>query len=215
METAATFSLRARHLYSNAGKALVQLQILRPYICPFEEILPLVPAGATVLDAGCGGGLFLGLLADTGRISTAVGFDSSHAAVSVARMMAANLPKSAQIEIRHIDATAPWPSEMYDVVSLIDVLHHVPPAAHSTVLSRALGCVRPGGLLLYKDMATKPRWRAFCNQMHDLVLARQWIHHVPIKVVEAWAADNGLQLVAQGAASRFWYAHEWRVFRRF
>lgn len=214
METAVTLSRRARRLYGGTKTALVRLQVLRPYICPLEEILPLVPAGSAVLDVGCGGGLFLGLLADSGRVSRAVGFDSSPAAVAVARSMTVNLPNHTTVEIRHIDATAPWPSESYDVVSLVDVLHHVPPAAQRAVLSRAFDCVRPGGLLLYKDMATKPKWRAICNQLHDLVLARQWIHHVPVGLVEMWAAENGMRLVAQGAASRLWYAHEWRVFHR-
>jgi 2-polyprenyl-3-methyl-5-hydroxy-6-metoxy-1,4-benzoquinol methylase len=192
----------------------VRLQELRPFICPFVEILPLVPQGSTLLDAGCGAGLFLGLLADTGRIRQGAGFDSSNEAITLAKHMATNLPKEVAVDIKQIDATAPWPDQSYDVVSLIDVMHHVPPAFHANVLDRALGCIRPGGLLLYKDMATRPRWRAMCNQAHDLLMARQWIHHVPISFVERWAADHKMSNVAGGKASRYWYAHEWRVFRK-
>ncbi|MBX9737461.1 MAG: hypothetical protein K2X32_11100, partial [Phycisphaerales bacterium] len=43
-----------------------QLQRFRPYICPFEELIRHVPAGASVLDVGCGGGLWLHLLSATG-----------------------------------------------------------------------------------------------------------------------------------------------------
>lgn len=214
METAAKLSNRAKRLYTGERALSVQMQVLRPFICPFEEILPLVPEGASVLDAGCGAGLFLGLLADTGRISRGLGFDSSRAAISLAQHMANNLAAAATLDIQQIDATAPWPDGTYDVVSLIDVLHHVPLEHHSSVLGRATGCVRIGGLLLYKDMATRPRWRAACNQAHDLLLARQWINHVQIKWVDDWAAQNGFTKKAQGAASRFWYAHEWRVYQR-
>ena len=36
---------------SGAGRLL---QIYRPYICPFEELLPHVPEAADILDVGCG-----------------------------------------------------------------------------------------------------------------------------------------------------------------
>lgn len=214
METAATLSDRAKRLYAGGRAISVQLQVLRPFICPFEEILPLVPKGASILDAGCGAGLFLGLLADSGRISRGSGFDSSPKAVSLAQHMTRNLATNASIDIRQIDATAPWPDGTYDVVSLVDVLHHVPPEHHTSVLAHATKCVRVGGLFLYKDMATRPRWRAACNQAHDLLLAHQWIHHVEIELVDAWAAQNGLRKKTQGAASRYWYGHEWCVYER-
>jgi 2-polyprenyl-3-methyl-5-hydroxy-6-metoxy-1,4-benzoquinol methylase len=170
--------------------------------------------GASVLDAGCGAGLFLGLLADTGQIYSGFGFDSSNDAVAFARQMTKKLSGSARVEVRQIDATAPWPADTYDVVSLIDVLHHVPPAFHTTVLNRAVGCVKVGGLFLYKDMATRPKWQALCNQAHDLVLARQWIHHVEIERVDTWASLRGLEKNAEGTASRYCYAHEWRLYRK-
>lgn len=214
MDTSTTLSTRAKRLYGDTKTLAAQLQVMRPYICPFEEIIPLVPKGARLLDAGCGAGLFLGLLADCGVISSGTGFDSSESAIALAKKMTTKLPESVDVDIRHIDATAAWPSELYDVVSLVDVLHHVPPDAHTAVLSQAANCVRVGGILLYKDMATRPRWRAACNQTHDLLMARQWIHHVPIGFVETWARGHGMKQIAAGNASRYWYAHEWRVFQR-
>jgi hypothetical protein len=53
------------------------MQALRPLICPFDELLDLVPIGARMLDAGCGAGLFLGLLADAGRLGEGYGFDTA------------------------------------------------------------------------------------------------------------------------------------------
>jgi 2-polyprenyl-3-methyl-5-hydroxy-6-metoxy-1,4-benzoquinol methylase len=213
VETAKTLAERAKRLYPDKTLA-ARLQTLRPYICPFEEIIPFVPEGSTVLDAGCGAGLFVALLGDLGRIPRAVGFDSNPAAIALARRAEGRLGSSVSVEFLQIDATAPWPADEYDVVSLIDVMHHVPRVSHENVLSRASECVKPGGLLIYKDMANRPTWRALCNQAHDLLLARQWIHHVPISFVEQWAASLGLRQVAEGKANRYWYAHEWRVFRR-
>jgi 2-polyprenyl-3-methyl-5-hydroxy-6-metoxy-1,4-benzoquinol methylase len=214
METAATLSVRAKRLYAGAGGFSARLQILRPYICPFELIVPHVPAGAAVLDVGCGAGLFIGLLADSGRISSGLGFDSSGSAIGLARQMAKNLSANAVVTFRQIDARAEWPSETFDVVSLVDVLHHVPVQSQLSVLSQAIARVRPGGLLLYKDMAERPYWRALFNRIHDLLLAREWIHYLPIARVEQHLLAQGMTQVSSGSAARYWYAHEWRIFQR-
>ena len=214
MNTAGILSQQARELYSGAHGLGATLQTLRPYICPFEQILPLVPPGSHLLDAGCGAGLFLGLLAVNGRVARGEGFDSSRPAIDLAQRMRPNLPSQAAIEFRLLDATAEWPGADYDVVSLIDVIHHVAPEYQLAVLSRAIARVRPGGLLLYKDMAQRPLWRAWCNRAHDLLMVREWIHYLPIGTVDDHMARQGLRCVAKGAASRYWYAHEWRLFEK-
>jgi hypothetical protein len=74
--------------------------------------------------------------------------------------------------------------------------------------------VKPGGMLLYKDMAQKPFFPAAMNRLHDLVLARQWIHYVPIRQVEEWAREAGLTITHSGAFSRLWYRHDLRIFSK-
>jgi hypothetical protein len=63
-------------------------------------------------------------------------------------------------------------------------------------------------------MATRPAYKAWCNQLHDLLLAHQWIEHMPAENIDAWARSKNLTRVAAGSASRLWYAHEWRAFQR-
>jgi 2-polyprenyl-3-methyl-5-hydroxy-6-metoxy-1,4-benzoquinol methylase len=193
------------------------LQRFRPYICPFEELLPIVPEGSRVLDVGCGGGLFLGLLSAEGRIRSGLGFDSSSSAISVAQRMcrrAAHGRAWVQLEFQCRDASAPWPEGIFDVVCLIDVLHHVTPQAQRPVFEAAATRLGAAGLLIYKDMASAPAWQAWANRLHDLVLARQWIHYVPVERVERWASEIGLVLVDARAIDRYCYRHDLRVFRR-
>lgn len=211
--SAASLSEVARRLFADESMK----QRFRPFICPFEELLPLVPSGARMLDAGCGAGLFLGLLAMEGRIRAGVGFDSAAAAISSAQRMArraAGLGSPATLEFIRLDATAAWPEGHYDVVSLIDVLHHVPKAAQRRVFELAVRRLDSAGRLIYKDMARAPAWRAWANRLHDLALAGEWIHYVPIEEVERWAADMGLRVLEQGSFNRYCYAHELRVFGR-
>lgn len=210
--SAADMAAVAKRLYGDGPVLLRCLQHWRPHICPFECMIRHVPAGSCVLDVGCGGGLFLGLLAHDGRLSRGIGFDVADKAISLARRMATGAGLAERLDFRRLDVGESWPEGSFDVVSLIDVLHHVPPASQMACLTAAAAHVRPGGLLLYKDMARRPHWRALANRLHDLVMARQWIHYVPIGKVEAWASEAGLRTLHAESFQRLWYAHELRVF---
>ncbi|MGD9690699.1 MAG: class I SAM-dependent methyltransferase [Phycisphaerales bacterium] len=209
--TPAELSAIAARFYTRGPLLLRLLNRYRPYICPFEALIERVPRGSTVLDVGCGGGLFLALLSATQRVRLGVGFDSSANAIATAQ--AIGLPECRFIRL---DAAAPWPEEpaLFDVVSIIDVMHHVPPAHQRSVIRTAAGRLSPGGLLIYKDMCRRPRWRAAANRLHDLVLAKQWINYAPVGEVENWAREAGLKLAHAANFTRLWYGHELRVFER-
>lgn len=195
--------------------ALRLLQHYRPYICPFEELLPHIEPGARVLDIGCGGGLLLGLAAASGRRIQGFGFDSSVQAISVARGLSERLQGSgSKVEFAYVPACGDWPSGQFDVVSMVDVMHHVPHDSQRTFFAQAVGKVAPGGKLIYKDMALHPRWCAAANRLHDLIVAREWIHYLPVDRAESWALELGLQRTAAMNIRRFWYAHELRIFQK-
>lgn len=205
----------ARRLYVAGPYLLRKMMHYRIAICPFERLIAQVPPGASVLDVGCGAGLFLALLAGTRSGIRGVGFDSSGAAIDVAVRMAERLRLlgiAADLRFLHRDVAAPWPDELFDVVSLVDVLHHVPPAHQREVIENAARHVKPGGILLYKDMANRPAFYAWMNRLHDLIVARQWIHYLPIDMVERWAQEFELTPTHADTFTRLWYRHELRIF---
>lgn len=211
-------SAAARRLYTTGPALRRKLQHFRPYICPFEHLLPHIPQGAAVLDVGCGGGLFLALLADSGKLEgggRGVGFDISAGAIEMAQRMVERAPLVAgMLQFQTLLATDAWPQGDFDVVSMVDVMHHIPPSAQQIAFEQAALRVRPGGVLLYKDMADRAGWKSIANRLHDLVLARQWINYASIETVESWANSIGLELTHREDINRLWYAHELRVFRR-
>ncbi len=202
----------AAELFADAPALTRAMQRLRPRICPFDELLVLVPGGASGLDVGCGAGLFLGLLAHDRRIGSGLGFDADAGAIAVASRL--RLLEPAKVRFERRDAAGEWPDGKWDVVSLIDVLHHVPVASQREVVERAAARVARGGILLCKDIAPRPRWRAFANRVHDLVLARQWVHHVSGAAIAGWAEAVGLVREQHRRIDRWWYAHEIVVLRR-
>jgi 2-polyprenyl-3-methyl-5-hydroxy-6-metoxy-1,4-benzoquinol methylase len=184
----------------------------RPTICPFEELLPLVPKGSRVLDVGCGGGLMLSLLAASGRINTGQGFDTNGGMIQLASRVAETHSLPLTFEQRSV--TDGIPEGAFDVISIIDVMHHIPPNAQAGFFKDVAARLPPGGTLIYKDMCKRPIWRAAANRLHDLTLARQWIHYRPIENVRQWANDLGLALAKAQTHNRLWYGHELIVLHR-
>jgi SAM-dependent methyltransferase len=125
----------------------------------FEHILPLVPelherleSGIDVLDAGCGRGRALMLLAGRYPASRFMGYDLSGEAITHAREEAraaglANL----RFEVRDLtDFDRSAEPERFDFVTSFDAVHdQASPLAVLTGIRRTL---RPGGLYLMQDI---------------------------------------------------------------
>lgn len=202
----------ASHLYRHAKPLNRFLMTHRPRICPFEELIPLVPSGSSVLDIGCGGGLMLSLLAASGRINRGVGLDTNAAMIRLATDVASRHDLPLQYSENAFGAGIPQGS--FDVVTIIDVLHHVPTKQQRDFFNEAATHVPVGGTLIYKDMCKRPMWRASANRLHDLAMARQWINYCPIEKVKQWAINHGLECATTRCDKRFWYGHELLVLKR-
>lgn len=211
--TIADVAREASELYADSPATIRYKQGLRPYICPFHVLVGFVDPAARVLDVGCGSGLFLALLVRLRAVRSAIGFDASKPAIAVAQRVSERL-QAPDIRFEYRDARMPWPEGRFDVVSMIDVMHHVPPEAHRQIVASAGQRVAEGGVFLYKDMARRPLWRAWANRLHDLLLTGERIHYAKLDEVVAWAKAEGMEPEQSGAMNMLWYRHEWVVFRR-
>ncbi|OUC11635.1 MAG: hypothetical protein B0A82_25850 [Alkalinema sp. CACIAM 70d] len=192
------------------------LSSARTYICPMQSLLVEVPQGATVFDIGCGSGLFLSLLVAYNVIDYAVGTDVNAKALKSATIAISRQLQLSEmnVEFIRIENYRQWPVALFSVVSMIDVMHHIPPSHQKAFFEAAVQRVQPGGRLLYKDMCKRPLWRAIANRIHDLLLARQWIHYVPLATIKEWSQECGLELETESHYSRYVYGHEKLVFRK-
>lgn len=198
----------ASELYANAGTSTVRfMQSYRSYICPLHEVISEVPEESRVLDVGCGNGLLLNLLAHLGRIRDGHGFDLSRPAIDIAKKVALkHLPgRTINFEIRSVNQGIPQLG--FEVVTVVDVLHHIPDAYKQSFVADLCDAVPEGGRLIIKDMVCKPRWRAAANQMHDLVMARQWVKHADPATVEQWVVQKGMVVRRRASFNMLWYGH--------
>jgi 2-polyprenyl-3-methyl-5-hydroxy-6-metoxy-1,4-benzoquinol methylase len=199
--------------YADSNIAVRALASARTMICPFERVARHIPFGSNVLDIGCGTGAFVTSLAIQGRISSAVGCDVSSIALEAGQraIKRLNLPN---LEFYHASTMSEWPSKKFDVVCLIDILHHIRPVGQKQFFMEAASKVTPGGLMIYKDMADRPAWKAWTNRIHDLVLARDWINYVPFRLALQWSDNISYKTIATDQFTVGPYAHELAVFQR-
>jgi 2-polyprenyl-3-methyl-5-hydroxy-6-metoxy-1,4-benzoquinol methylase len=212
---AQSLSMLARAAYGGEQSAKIRLsQRFRPYICPLGSVIEQVPQGARVLDVGCGAGLLLLLLAQMRRIGSSSGFDVSQTAIAAAQGAAARsaVRDKVRFAVRAIEDGIP--REDCSVVTVVDVVHHVPTVGQQAFVEALCAAVPPGGRLIIKDMVAAPRWRSLCNQAHDLMMARQFVQHVGSATVERWGERSGFTAVHRSQANTLWYGHWMLVLER-
>jgi ubiquinone/menaquinone biosynthesis C-methylase UbiE len=115
-----------------------------------------VPAGARVLDVGCGTGTLL----DAVRPGVGVGIDLSPAMVGLARR------RFPHLEFRVGDAETLGADETFDRVVMVDVLEHLGDAR--AALAGARRACHPEGRLIL--LSANPAWRAILHLAERLGL---------------------------------------------
>ena len=101
----------------------------------------LIPAGADVLDLGCGAGIPMTATLAVGR--TVTGVDISAAQIALAR---ANVPSATFLQTDL--ATLDFPSGSFDAVVAFYSLTHIPRAEHAALFGRIRSWLRPGGVFV-------------------------------------------------------------------
>ena len=61
-----------------------------------------------------------------------------------------------KVKYKKISTFLDWPEDKFDVVTVIDVLHHIKPKEQSLFVKKTIDKINPGGTLIIKDMNTRP-----------------------------------------------------------
>jgi len=142
-------------------------------------LLPLVPAGSSVVDLGCGTGSLSVLLAEAGH--DVHGLDLSEQMVTAARAKAA----AANLAIDFTVGDASDPRGSFDVVLARHVLWALPDPA--TALARWVSLLRPDGVLLLVEGRWSTGAGLTAAQTRELVLGvRAEAEVTPLTTEDLW-----------------------------
>jgi 2-polyprenyl-3-methyl-5-hydroxy-6-metoxy-1,4-benzoquinol methylase len=162
-------SLRALWTFRGERPLLLAFLAARLLIAPLRGLDgELRGLGGRVLSVGCGYGVLERYLTAINPHVTVEGLDLDRSRVVTAARTAARAPR---VGVTHADVMALNGDGGFDAVLAVDVLHHVPAGAHGPVIAALRRSLRPGGICLVKEIATRPAWRYRVNQLHDRLVA--------------------------------------------
>ena len=134
-----------------------------------DEIGQYLPSQGRVLDIGCGFGLFSLYFAATRPGLCLRGFDLNPNRIRTARSAAKQLDvRNVEYDVR--DAREYCRDEQFDAAYMLDLLHHIPESAAEPLLRAVAASLNPGGVLLVKDVDTRPAYKRLFTRVLDLLM---------------------------------------------
>jgi 2-polyprenyl-3-methyl-5-hydroxy-6-metoxy-1,4-benzoquinol methylase len=167
---------------------------------PFAEVEAQLPTSGQILEIGCGHGLFCVYAAVKGPNRQVLGTDIDAGKILSAQRAGLVLAPRLRFE-RAVSGEVP--AGGWDAIAILDVLYLLPAAAQRRLLAAAAAQLAPGGVLLVKEMAEQPTWKASWNRNQERLSVRvlRITEHdgvddftfVPTAELLGWLTDLGLR----------------------
>ncbi len=198
--------MKAPDLYRSAPLGTRLHTRLRWWWCPFDALEAAVPSAGDVLEIGCGHGLCSLHLALAAPGRAVVGVDIDADKVADAQRAAEGLPAAARARFEAVDpGWQPEPSG-WDAVVFADVLYLLPEDDQRTLVQAAARAVRPGGIVVLKELALTPRWKLRWQRIQETLATRVFrvtdsvgrgLTFVGTDAMAGWLRDAGLDAVVE------------------
>jgi len=158
-----------------------------------DEIGQYLPDDGPVLDIGCGFGLFSLYFAATGPRRFVRGLDVNARRVALARRAAARLGLD---NVAYAEGDARDFKGDGDVAAayMLDIVHHIEPASVAPLFQRLRRSLAPGGVLVVKDVDTRPAAKRWFTWALDKAMA-------PTQPVHYWSTER-LQATLEASGFR-------------
>ena len=130
-----------------------------------------LPESGKIIDFGCGFGLFSLYYAGQCPQRFIIGVDLDPHRIQVARQAAKKLGiQNLRYEVA--DATEWQTDETFSGIYAFDLIHHLPEECHEAMIQKWRGLLKPGGVLIIKDVSTRPAWKRMFTYILDRLMVR-------------------------------------------
>ncbi len=159
-----------------------------------DEIGQYLPEEGTILDIGCGFGLFSLYYAQLFPAARFRGIDLDARRVALASDAARRLGLT-NTSYAVGDAREYRADAEHAAAYMLDIVHHVPPETVPPLLSELHKAIRPGGRLIVKDVDTQPAYKRWFTHALDLLMSpRSVIHYWPAGELQALLERVGFRV---------------------
>lgn len=208
-------------LFAGAPAAVQAHVRVRWLTCPVRAVVAKVPTQGRILEVGCGYGLFSLEMAIGSPGRSVVGVDiDTHKVVHAQRAGKIAVKRGAQVSFE-LSPPGEVPEGLWDAVVVIDVLYLLDAEEQEGLLRTCAGALAPGGVLVVKEMAPEPRWKARWNRIQETasvkvlgITAGSDFAFLPPSTLGGWMEEEGLRVSHERLDRRYPHPHHLVVGRR-
>lgn len=141
---------KLKNFYKKISFRVKIYNFIRFKTCPFDLIKKIIPKEGTIVDLGCGTGIFLNLLKQDFTKRTLVGFDADNRKIKVA-LESLNESKGIDFKVGNI-IDGDFSLFQVKCITLIDVLYYLNINLKRDLLRKCFNALDWNGVLIIKDI---------------------------------------------------------------
>jgi 2-polyprenyl-3-methyl-5-hydroxy-6-metoxy-1,4-benzoquinol methylase len=179
----------------------------RPLISPFDELINSLSNSESIFDIGCGSGQLALLIAEFTKAKRIGGIEINETLVANADELLNEYRNRIDINFQIYDGKIiPNIIGDYDVILLIDVLHHVPKEFQIKFLQEIFNKMNMGSHLIIKDINANSPF-VFFNKLHDLIFSQEIGNEVKLKSLAFEVNKIGFKILQSSKKQLYVYPH--------
>lgn len=180
--------------------------VYRPYICPFNRILKEINKNKRIFDIGFGNGTLLTLCAEYLSPVKISGVEIDRDLLENANKILSSYNIDKNLELFD-GSNIPHEISNYNVITLIDVIHHIPRNQQFSFLKNIIYKASSNTKIIIKDI-DRENPLVFFNKIHDFLFSRQKTHERDLKeLTEFFRKQKTVDLQIVETKTMFVYPH--------
>jgi len=176
---------------------------LRMILSPIVEIEGYVPKKGSILDLGCGSGIFANILSVGSPERKVFGVDLSVGRIKTARKLSKGNP-NLKFMTGDVNAT---PFERFEIVTLVDLLHHMPYDEQDALVKKIYDKLDEDDVLIIKDLEKAPCWKYIFHYIQDSISCRARLYFRSAGEMRELLENTGFQVETVSLAGGYPHPH--------
>ena len=179
----------------------------RPDICPFDQLLELLPDEVSVFDIGCGNGMFLSLVAHYCKPKALGGVEISEKLIRNAKELLLKISEKKPFLSTYDGKSLPDTLAQYNYIFLIDVFHHVPANDQKKIISEIYLKMKTGATFVLKDIDASKKILVKFNKLHDMILSGETGNEISLAEAQEQLTNTGFKILSSEYKRMLVYPH--------
>ena len=176
---------------------------IRLMLAPMIQMIKYIPEKGDILDLGCGNGIIANILSIGTPERKVYGVDLSAGRIEAANRISKDNP-NLQFVAGDVNTVS---FERFEIVTLIDLLHHIPYREQDALLHKIYDKLDEGDVLIIKDLEKYPYWKYIFHYIQDSLSYRERLYFRSAGEMEEQLNKVGFEVETVSLAAGYPHPH--------